>query len=210
MYENTFKGMCCSDGDYDPDIFMLVLRCTCIKDKNTKFLVRCLIGFLLDCVECVSLEYRKRDENLYIIMAIAVYLLLIVRILWRYCNGKYVYKFNYILYFKCISFSVAFLIFYVTSDLDRETIKQLYVQFMEGEFKEIFLTVVNTGSLLDIALNVFSLIFLLLKFRNANKKGKDTYRKSFHKRFDLLGKSDFEDGSVEIPNQQNIFTVDIE
>lgn len=197
--------MCCSD--CDPDIFMFVLRCTCTKNKNKNFLARCIIGFLLDCVECISLEYRKRNENLYILMALGVYLLLIIRIVYRSCNGKDVYKFNYILSFKCISIIVAFLIFYVTSDLDKETIKQLYVHFVEGEFKELFLFVVNTVSLLDIALNFFSLIFLLFKFLNAKKKDKDTCCKMT---FDLLGKSDLEEGSVEIPNQQNIFTVDIE
>lgn len=203
--------MCCSDGDYDPDIFMFVLRCvTCMKNKNKKFLVRCIAGFLLDCFECITLQYRKRDETLYIIFGIAVYLILIVRILYRYCKGKDVYKFNYILSFKISSSIFAVLIFYVTSDFDRETITQLYDHFMEGEFKEMSLTVVSTASLFDMLLGAISLIFLLLKFRTAKKIGKDTPRKSFYKRFDLLGKSDLEDGSVEIPSQQNIFTVDIE
>lgn len=210
MYENTFKGMCCSDCCYEPDIFMFVLERMPIKNKSTKFLVRCIIGFLVDCVECISLAYRQRDESLSIIVAIFLYLPLIGLIVWRYCNEKDVYKFSYIFIFKCISTVVALLIRYVTSDFDKEIIKQLYVHLMEWKFKEIFLTVVNTVSLSDIILNVISLVLLCLKFRNAKKKGKDTYRKSFHKRFDLLGKSDFEDRSVEIPNLQNIFTVDIE
>lgn len=204
--------MCCSDGDYNPDMFMFVLRCvTCMKNKNKKFLVRCIIGFLLDCVECTTLESRKRNETWSILVAIAAYFILIVCIVCRYWKGKDVYKFNYILSFKLLSSLVALLIFYVTSDFDRETIKQLYDHFMEGEYQEMFLTVVNTVSLCDMLFNVISLIFLFLKFCIAKKKGKDTCFKSCCvRRFDILGKSDLEDGSVEIPTQQDIFTVDIE
>lgn len=203
--------MCCSDGDYDPDIFMFVLRCfTCMKNKNTKFLVRCIIGFLIDCTECITLAFRKRDATLSILVAIAGYVMLIVRILWRYCKGKDVYKFNYILSFKLLSSLVAVLIFYVTSDFDRETIKQLYDHFMEGEFKEMFLTVVNTVSLCDMLLNVISLSFYFFKFCIAKKKEDTCFTSCCIRRFDLLGKSDFEDGSVEIQTQQDIFTVDIE
>lgn len=171
--------MCCSDGDYDPDMFMFVLRCvTCMKNTNKKFLVRCIIGFLLDCVERITLESRKRNETLSILVAIAAYFILIVCIVYRYWKGKDVYKFNYILSFKLLSSLVALLIFYVTSDFDRETIKQLYDHFMEGEYQEMFLTVVNTVSLCDMLFNVISLIFLFLKFCIAKKKVKDTCFKS--------------------------------
>lgn len=131
--------MCCSDGDYDPDIFMFVLRCfTCMKNKNKKFLVRCMIGFLFDCAECITLAFRKRDATLSILVAIAGYVMLIVRILWRYCKGKDVYKFNYILSFKLLSSLVTVLIFYVTSDFDRETIKQLMIILWKGSSKKCF------------------------------------------------------------------------
>lgn len=203
--------MCCSDGDYEPDILMIVLRCKCKKKKNTNFLVRCIIGFVVDSFECYSIGFTKRKENKYILFSmIAWYFLLIGRILFRYCCGKDVYKFNYILFFKCISFAVAIFIFYVASDYDKEIIKKIYDHFTEWEFDEMFLTVVSTASLFDMLLGAISLIFLFLKFRTAKKIGKDTPRKSFYKRFDLLGKSDLEDGSVELPSQQNIFTVDIE
>lgn len=173
--------MCCSDGDYDPDMFMFVLRCTCVtsmKNKNKKFLVRCIVGFLLDCVECITLESRKRNETLSILVAIAAYFILIVCTVCRYWKGKDVYKFNYILSFKLLSSLVAVLIFYVTSDFDRETIKQLYDHFMEGVYQEMFLTVVNTVSLCYMLFNVISWIFLFLKFCIAKKKGKDTCFKS--------------------------------
>lgn len=81
---------------------------------------------------------------------------------------------------------------------------------MEGEFKEMFLTVVNTVSLCDMLLNVISLSFYFFKFCIAKKKEDTCFTSCCIRRFDLLGKSDFEDGSVEIQTQQDIFTVDIE
>lgn len=190
--------MCCCYCDCDPDVLMKIL--CCITNKNKKFLVRCIIGFLFDGFECLSLEFKKRKENIYIISGMAfVYVIFLVRTLYCYCRGKEVYKFNYILFFKLISLGVAFVVFYTTSSFDWNTIKQLYDHFMDGEIEKMFLTIMNTVSLLDIMLNFFSLII---------KRGKNTSCNHFFKRFDLLGKSD--NGTCERPNQQVVFSVNIE
>lgn len=67
--------------------------------------------------------FRKRDVILFILVVIVGYVMLIVCILWCYCKGKDVYKFNYILFFKFLLFLVVVFIFYVILDFDREIIK---------------------------------------------------------------------------------------
>lgn len=107
--------MCCCNWDCDPDFLMMML--CCITNKNKKFLVRCIIGFLFDGFECLSLEFKKRNENKYLISSMAiVYVIFLVRTFYCYCRGKDVYKFNYIFLFKLISLGVAFVIFYTTSN----------------------------------------------------------------------------------------------
>lgn len=199
--------MCCCHSDCDPDFLMMML--CCITNKNKKFLVRCIIGFLFDGFECLSLEFKKSNENIYLISSMAfLYVIFLVRTLYAYCRGKDVYKFNYIFFFKMISLGVAFVIFYTTSSFNWNTIKQLYIHFKDWEFQKMFLTVMNTVSLLDIILNFFSLVFLISKITRAVKRGKNTSCNPFFKRFDLLGKSD--NGTCERPNQQVVFSVNVE
>lgn len=137
-----------------------------------------------------------------------LYVIFLVRTSYCYCRGKEVYKFNYILFFKLISLGVAFVVFYTTSSFDWNTMKQLYDHFMDGEIEKMFLTIMNTVSLLDIMLNFFSLIFLISKITRAIKRGKNTSCNHFFERFDLLGKSD--NVTCERPNQQVVFSVNIE
>lgn len=198
--------MCCCNWDCDPDFLMMML--CCITNKNKKFLVRCIIGFLFDGFECLSLEFKKRNENKYLISSMAiVYVIFLVRTFYCYCRGKDVYKFNYIFLFKLISLGVAFVIFYTTSSFNWDTIEQLYIHFKDWEFQKMFLTIMNTVSLLDMILNFSSLVFLILKITRAAKRGKNTSGNPLFQRFDRLGKSDNE--ACEGPNQQVVFSVNV-
>lgn len=69
---------------------------------------------------------------------------------------------------------------------------------MEGEFKEMFLIVVNIVLFCDMFLNVIFLSFYFFKFCIVKKKEDMCFIFCCIRRFDFFGKLDFEDGLVEI------------
>lgn len=166
---------------------------------------------MFDGIEALSIEFNESDNNIniYLLLSTAVlYVLLFFGIFDNFRRGKDVYNFIYVFLFKCLSFMVAFIIFNTTSSFDRITIKQLYMHFAEKNFKDMFLTATNIVSSLDIILNFVSLSLLIRKILRAEKEGKGTFRELLYKRYDLVSKSD--DGECEGPNQQSVFSVNVE
>lgn len=203
--------MCCSDDDCDADIFMFVLRCF-VEKQNLLFVGRVFCGMFFDGMEGLSIKFNELDDNniniFLVVLTAACYVTLFICIFVKYRRGEDVYTIKFVIYFKCISFWAAFIIFKTTSNFDWNTIKQLYIHFTDWEIKEMFLTAINLISFLDIILSFFSLIFLILKIHSALKDGKGTFREVCTMRFDLASKSDA--GECEGQNQQSVFSVNVE
>lgn len=183
--------MCCSDDDCASDILLMMLRC--IVDQNKKFLVRFIAGAVLDGFECLYFVFQTnyKDVNIYLIILMAIlYIILFGFVGIRSRRKKVVYKFNYLLFFKLISLGVAIVIFYATSGFDWNTFTELYTHFADLKFEEMFLTVMNIVSLVDIILNFSFLMLMIFKLHKAVKNEKGTYRKLFFKSYEDLGKSD--------------------
>lgn len=184
--------MCCSDDDYcDFDILMMVLRC--FAEQNKKFVARAIIGIVFDGFEGLSIAFKEGDERInisLIVITLALYVILCISIVVKYFRKNDVYKFNYVFSFKFMSLAVAFIIFDTTSSFDWNTIEQLYINFADWKFKDMFLTAMNIVSFLDIILNSSSLIFLILKIHKAVKEGEGTFRELLYTRLDLVSKSD--------------------
>lgn len=191
MSEKYLK-MCCSDDDYcDFDILMMVLRC--FAEQNKKFVARAIIGIVFDGFEGLSIAFKEGDERInisLIVITLALYVILCISIVVKYFRKNDVYKFNYVFSFKFMSLAVAFIIFDTTSSFDWNTIEQLYINFADWKFKDMFLTAMNIVSFLDIILNSFSLIFLIWKIHRAVKEGEGTFCKLFFKRLDVVSDSD--------------------
>lgn len=208
LYEKYLK-MCCSVDDCDADIFMMVVRC--IVEKNKIFVLRVLIGLVGDGIEGLCIEFNESDKNINIFLLVSMgvlHLTLFSFILSKSCREEDVYTFNYVFFFKCISLTVAFIIFNTTSSFDRNTFEQLYIHFADGNFKDMFLTAMNFVSIWDMILNFFSLIIMFWKIERAAKEGKGTFRELFYMRLNPLSKSYHRE--CEVPNQQNVFSVNVE
>lgn len=203
--------MCCSDDDCDADIFMFVLRCF-VEEKNWRFVGRVFLGMVFDGIEGLSIEFNEVDDNNFNIVMVVLtaffYLTLFFYIFVKYRRGEDVYTIQFVVFFKCISFAAAFIIFNTTSSFDWNTIKQLYIHFTDWEIKEMFMTAIHLISFLDIIFSFFSLTFLIVKIHSALKDGKGTFRQVCTMRFDLASKSDA--GECEGQNQQSVFSVNVE
>lgn len=89
----------CDNVDCDFDILMMVVRCFAEKGQN--FVARVGIGFVLDVIESLSIEFSEIDEdiNIYLIVPTAVlYVILCICIADKHQRGEAVYKFNYIFF----------------------------------------------------------------------------------------------------------------
>lgn len=188
---------CCCDILAHCDILMLILRC-CVENIHKNFLIRCYIGLAFDLIEYVILLCTERQvDNEQFKELFTVYTVFMLFIsMYRYFKQT-VYMFIFMMTFKCMSISVAIMIFRTSSDFEWQTITN---QLSSGDFSDILLAIVIIVSFVDVWLNLGAMILQCFKIMCVVLQGNDTFHKLLVRSFDRFGRESEieEDKALEI------------
>lgn len=177
--------VCCCDILVHMDILMLILGCF-VKNIHKDFLIRCYIGFAFDVIEYVVLRLTVNQlDSEQFVEIFAVYTVFISFISIYRCFKENVYMFILMMLFKCISLSVAIMIFRASSDFEWRTINK---QLSSANFADTLLAMVIIVSFVDIWLNLGVMILQLIKIMCVVLQGRDTFCALFVRSFDRFGR----------------------
>lgn len=177
--------VCCCDILVYCDILMLILG-RFVKNIHKDFLIRCYIGFAFDVIEYVILRLTvTKLDNEQFVEIFAVYTVFVLFISIYRCFKENVYMFIFMMIFKCISLSVAILIFRASSDFEWRAINK---QLSSADFSDTLLATVIVVSFVDIWLNLGVMILQLIKIMCVVLQGRDTFSALFVRSFDRFGR----------------------